>query len=997
MKKWFSALIMAMLCVVFTLGVCGCGNECTSHVDANKDGKCDECGTEMPLPPPQNNKLATPSNVRLDGNVVTWDGVENADYYDVYVNGTFESTVSTPTFTIEKTEKGTYAVTVCAVSIGNRYATSEESEAVNYVVEKTSLEAPQISVTGDTLAWTAIEGATGYDVYADGEKIASVTETSYTLDIADLGLYTITVKATSTNTGYTSESAASNGVTYKVLDKTVYLTVEEQIAYDGIAPQTIAPEAWRLSSENVKAGQVLKAAFYLTTEQATLTDGRANSLQFTPTLLRAGGTQENGGNFSYVNYLSMNDPENRKVLVTYVMQLPGDFAAGDAVQIGLTANAGMAFTVDKMTIAGADYDFGQDTEYVLFHERATYVEAGKLTLSDGEYTKSSFDSYKSILFLNTTENLVITGPSSQVEGYNIVSKDNGQTENFESGQILKIAVYANITNLTKNSDEVAIDFSHTFWKASTNVHYGYAARSVKFSELEEGKFIFIIVAQIPEEYDANDLYMTWRVYNVAEGVTLTVDKVVVSGGDYDFGKINGDYEIALEAESTHAPTTPVDSWTPSTIVLRLRAPQISVTDDVLSWMAIEGATGYDVYADGEKIASVTETSYVLAADYLKKTITVKATSTNTGYTSESAASNGVTYKVLDKTVYLTVEEQIAYDGIAPQTIAPEAWRLSSENVKAGQVLKAAFYLTTEQATLTDGRANSLQFTPTLLRAGGTQENGGNFSYVNYLSMNDPENRKVLVTYVMQLPGDFAAGDAVQIGLTANAGMAFTVDKMTIAGADYDFGQDTEYVLFHERATYVEAGKLTLSDGEYTKSSFDSYKSILFLNTTENLVITGPSSQVEGYNIVSKDNGQTENFESGQILKIAVYANITNLTKNSDEVAIDFSHTFWKASTNVHYGYAARSVKFSELEEGKFIFIIVAQIPEEYDANDLYMTWRVYNVAEGVTLTVDKVVVSGGDYDFGKINGDYEIALEAESTHAPTTPVDSWTPSTKEQV
>ena len=560
---WIFAATFLIACC-FSLCACNAADSggsvpCTEYTDENGDGICDVCGEPTDA---DSDRLAQPRIVN-DGNLITWEKVKNADYYDVFVNGTFESTVSTPTFTIEKTEKGTYAVTVCAVSIGNRYATSEESEAVNYVVEKTSLEAPQISVTDDVLSWMAIEGATGYDVYADGEKIASVTETSYVL-AADYLKKTITVKATSTNTGYTSESAASNGVTYKVLDKTVYLTVEEQIAYDGVAPQTIAPEAWRLSSENVKAGQVLKVAFYLTTEQATLTDGRANSLQFTPTLLRAGGTQENGGNFSYVNYLSMNDPENRKVLVTYVMQLAGDFAAGDAVQIGLTANAGMAFTVDKMTIAGADYDFGQDTEYVLFHERATYVEAGKLTLSDGEYTKSSFDSYKSILFLNTTENLVITGPSSQVEGYNIVSKYNGQTENFESGQILKIAVYANITNLTKNSDEVAIDFSHTFWKASTNVHYGYAARSVKFSELEEGKFIFIIVAQIPEEYDANDLYMTWRVYNVAEGVTLTVDKVVVSGGDYDFGKINGDYEIALEAESTHAPTTPVDSWTPST-------------------------------------------------------------------------------------------------------------------------------------------------------------------------------------------------------------------------------------------------------------------------------------------------------------------------------------------------------------------------------------------------------------------------------------------------
>ena len=40
LKKFNTSIIFLVLCLIFTLTACG---ECT-HVDTNRDGKCDECG-----------------------------------------------------------------------------------------------------------------------------------------------------------------------------------------------------------------------------------------------------------------------------------------------------------------------------------------------------------------------------------------------------------------------------------------------------------------------------------------------------------------------------------------------------------------------------------------------------------------------------------------------------------------------------------------------------------------------------------------------------------------------------------------------------------------------------------------------------------------------------------------------------------------------------------------------------------------------------------------
>ena len=89
------------------------------------------------------NVEAAPDPVQLGAPVltvndktVTWNAVENASGYQVYVNGEKKGGVITDcTFTLDETVAGTYQITVKAIGDGELYLDSAESEAESIVIE----------------------------------------------------------------------------------------------------------------------------------------------------------------------------------------------------------------------------------------------------------------------------------------------------------------------------------------------------------------------------------------------------------------------------------------------------------------------------------------------------------------------------------------------------------------------------------------------------------------------------------------------------------------------------------------------------------------------------------------------------------------------------------------------------------------------------------------------------------------------------------------------
>ena len=122
-------------------------------------------------------KLAAPTTVNLNGNVLTWNNVANNSGYEIlyrrtdgsgeiYQTDIVETNVTQHTLTV--TTAGTYSVTIVTLGTGS-YTDSEESAAVTYTVQA-QLAAPTIAMNADgkTLEITDVENATSYDVYVDG-------------------------------------------------------------------------------------------------------------------------------------------------------------------------------------------------------------------------------------------------------------------------------------------------------------------------------------------------------------------------------------------------------------------------------------------------------------------------------------------------------------------------------------------------------------------------------------------------------------------------------------------------------------------------------------------------------------------------------------------------------------------------------------------------------------------------------------------------------------
>lgn len=156
--------------------------------------------------------------ISLNGNVVSWNAVENAATYDVYVDDELKESTVLTSYTLIL-EPGSYGIRVKALPSDTKaYTASAFSNEVTYVAVSPSAEvlsAPVLTLEGDVVRWSAIEHAVSYDVFVDGSLAANVTETSYSLTIAENGSYRITVTAKGDGVNYTS-SAASEALTYTV-------------------------------------------------------------------------------------------------------------------------------------------------------------------------------------------------------------------------------------------------------------------------------------------------------------------------------------------------------------------------------------------------------------------------------------------------------------------------------------------------------------------------------------------------------------------------------------------------------------------------------------------------------------------------------------------------------------------------------------------------------------------------------------------------------------
>ncbi|MDE7385426.1 MAG: hypothetical protein K2M84_06680, partial [Anaeroplasmataceae bacterium] len=157
---------------------------------------------EDPIP-----QLEAP-NLKIEGNVVTWEAVPNADSYLVHIEGELvnnnvslveEETIKSTTYTIEPIGKGTYYAKVKAVSNNQqKYTDSDFSKNVRYICSKFDpivIAAPVLKLEGNVVRWDMVPFADAYIVNINGVDLEEQGGNKYIITSTEPGDYVIKVKA----------------------------------------------------------------------------------------------------------------------------------------------------------------------------------------------------------------------------------------------------------------------------------------------------------------------------------------------------------------------------------------------------------------------------------------------------------------------------------------------------------------------------------------------------------------------------------------------------------------------------------------------------------------------------------------------------------------------------------------------------------------------------------------------------------------------------------
>ena len=173
------------------------------------------------------NKLQAPGSLKVSAdNVLTWSIVKGAAGYLPNING--EDCAQVTSNQLDLTELftgGHLSIKVKAVADGTTRLDSDWSAVLEYDMAVT-LATPQPVVTGKTISWEAVEGASGYEYEINGSIV--ITE-STTVDLSEYlaETYTIKVRAIPADNKLNSTSVWSSEVTVAIFDRlaTPQLTV----------------------------------------------------------------------------------------------------------------------------------------------------------------------------------------------------------------------------------------------------------------------------------------------------------------------------------------------------------------------------------------------------------------------------------------------------------------------------------------------------------------------------------------------------------------------------------------------------------------------------------------------------------------------------------------------------------------------------------------------------------------------------------------------------
>ena len=508
--------------------------------------------------------LETPV-IEIKDNIVSWNKVDDANYYAIYVNDVLvtEQTgvVFRPELVDELKTPGEYSITVKSISTHPGFISSGVSNDVIFTVEK-GLNLSDVKYLNGVVTWVGDHRATGYELVINGADPITVTETTYTLDASTA--YAITIKAvdsTGTNKESISQTVYSGETTVLKAPHVTYL--DGSMVWEAVSGAT-GYRIW----QNGK---------YLTTiDENSYTYPIAavyNVQAISEDVLVLDSSLSN-------DFVTMGEPEVSQNILNNVQYQ----------SIGSMADLGWNNTCAKYTVLAEEegIKFFGTTDPSVFHE--TWFWA---TDSTGGY-------YKNWTWTTYVKPISSTGDNTFQLLFGTSSTDGRYTAMFNvatneiqicRGDVLGTTANVNMGSTMKLGNEVTLE-------------YGKISKiTISQAMVGQGGIVTIFVDDI--------CVLQASIPNVAKG---DYGLWLNAGMDAWFGNITVS-SLANGADGTYtgAPIT-------------LSAPHVRRAGDVLTWSGNAGYVyGYEVYLDGSLVAKLPVSpimSYTILEDgeYLVKAV-----------------------------------------------------------------------------------------------------------------------------------------------------------------------------------------------------------------------------------------------------------------------------------------------------------------------------------------------------------------------------------------
>ena len=506
----------------------------------------------------------------------------------------------------------------------------------------TKLSAPAVSSVNMTVSWEAVPGATGYEVYVNGALAETVTGLTYTAPGTDD--VTVYVKAISTANGY-ENSYISNKVSctnmfakpllvkYTTNDGNTWVMTPnekgEMVAINVNDITDFAPYTWYLEDTGSGSYYIkLYDGYYLT---------RFSNGDNAPEVKAAAKIDGNldqqwkfvfvsGHSFKIQNVGHMNDWGNYYYGEWYGVY---KFASGvnawsfenvetpypNITKLSAPVVSSINMTVSWGAVTGATgYEVYVNGTLTATVTDLTYTVAG---------TKDVSVYVKAISSANGYENSYI---SNVVSCTNVFAKPLLAKYTTNDGNTFVMVPNEKGEMVSVNGNGIT-DFAQYTWyleDAGNGAYYIKLYSGLYLARFSNGDNAPEVKAAVKIEGNANQ---QWKFVYV-RGNSYKIQNVghMNDWGNYYYGEWYGVYKFAdgVNAWSFENVETPYPNIT------KLSAPVVSSINMTVSWGAVTGATGYEVYVNGTLTATVTDLTYTVAGTE-DVSVYVKAISSVNGY------------------------------------------------------------------------------------------------------------------------------------------------------------------------------------------------------------------------------------------------------------------------------------------------------------------------------------------------------------------------------